>query len=101
MSKYAVLFLVVLFPFCFSVTADESGGEATYKARCAGCHGKDGVPKSFAKGSPAFNDEAWKKANPVEAIEKVVAEGRNKMPPFKNKLAPEEIRAVAAYLKTL
>ncbi len=101
MSKYVVLPLVVLFLFGFSVAADEGGGEATYKTRCAVCHGKDGEPKSFAEGSPAFNDEAWKKENSIEAIEKVVAEGRKKMPAFKNKLTPEQIRAVAAYLKTL
>lgn len=101
MRKHVVLFLAVLFPFCGSVAADEGGGEAIYKARCAACHGKDGVPKGFAETSPAFNDEAWKKANSTEAIEKVVAEGRKKMPAFKNKLRPEQIRAVAAYLKTL
>jgi len=37
----------------------------------------------------------------MEAIEKVVAEGRKRMPAFKNKLTPEEIKAVSAYLKTL
>ena len=37
----------------------------------------------------------------MEAIEKVVAEGRRRMPAFQNKLTPEEIKAVAAYLKTL
>ena len=104
-NKPLLLFFLMLFPFCLSaaedVTADANEGEATYKARCKVCHGEDGVPKSFAKGSPAFNDQAWKEATSVEAIEKVVAEGRKKMPAFKNKLTPEEIKAVSAYLKTL
>ena len=73
----------------------------TYEARCAVCHGKDGVPKSFAKGSPAFNDEAWKKGASLESIEKVVTDGRKRMPAFGNKLTPEEIKSVSAYLKTL
>jgi mono/diheme cytochrome c family protein len=103
--KHLVLSFLVLFPFCLStatdVTADTNEGEAIYKARCKVCHGEDGVPKSFAKGSPAFNDQAWKEATSVEAMEKVIAEGRKRMPAFRNKLTPEEIKAVSAYLKTL
>lgn len=104
-NKHLVLFFLMLFPLLLSaeadVAADAKEGEATFKARCNVCHGEDGVPKSFAKGSPAFNDPAWKKATSVEAIEKVVAEGRKRMPAFQNKLTPEEIKAVSAYLKTL
>ena len=104
-KKHLELFFLMLFPFCLSaatgVTADANEGEATYKARCKVCHGEDGVPKSFTKGSPAFNDQAWKEATSVEAIEKVVAEGRKRMPAFQNKLTPKEIKAVSAYLKTL
>lgn len=104
-TKLLVLFCLMMVPFCLSaatdVAADANEGEATYKARCKVCHGVDGVPKSFAKGSPAFNDPAWKEAISVDAIEKVVAEGRKRMPAFHNKLTPEEIKAVAAYLKTL
>ena len=101
MTRSLVVFFLVLFALCLSDAADGNEGEVTYKARCAVCHGKDGVPKSSAKGSPAFNDDAWKKETSLEAIEKVVAEGRNRMPAFRNKLTPEEIKSVSAYLKTL
>ncbi len=94
--------LLILFVCCLSVAAAAGNdGEAVYKARCAVCHGKDGVPKSFAKGAPAFNDEAWKKGASTAEIEKMVAEGGKRMPSFRNKLTEEEIKAVAAYLKTL
>ncbi len=93
--------LLILFAFCLSAAADGNEGEAVYKARCAVCHGKDGVPKGFAKGSPTFTDEAWKKGISLETIEKVVAEGKKRMPSFGKKLTPEEIRNVAAYLKAL
>lgn len=101
MTRSVVVFLMMLFASGLSAAAEESDGEVTYEARCAVCHGKDGVPKSFAKGSPAFNDQAWKKETSLETIEKVVAEGRKRMPAFRNKLTPEEIKSVAAYLKTL
>lgn len=101
MSKFLALILVVPAAFCLSAAPQGNGGEGIYQARCLVCHGKDGVPKSFAKGSPAFNDEAWQKSTSVESIEKVIADGRNKMPAFRNKLTQEEIRSVAAYVKTL
>jgi len=100
-TRSYVVFFLVLFASYLSAAAQGNDGEVTYKARCAVCHGEDGVPKSFAKGSPAFNDETWKKEKSLEAIDKVVAEGRNRMPAFRNKLTPEEIKAVSAYLKTL
>jgi len=101
MSRFFALILMVLAAFCLSAAPDGNQGEVIYQARCSVCHGKEGVPKSFAKGSPAFNDEAWQKATSVESIERVVAEGRNKMPAFRNKLTQEEIRSVAVHLKTL
>ena len=101
MYKSLVIVVVTLLAYCSSAGADEDKGELTYKARCAVCHGKDGVPKSFAEGSPAFSDEAWKKGTSLESIEKVITEGRKRMPAFRNKLTPEEIKAVSAYLKTL
>lgn len=91
----------MLAAFCLFAAADANDGEAIYKARCKVCHGEDGVPKSFAKGSSAFNDKEWKEATSLEVIEKVVSEGRKRMPAFRNKLTPEQIKAVSAYLKTL
>lgn len=101
MEKLVVVLFVILVSWPLSAAAEDDLGAAIYKARCAVCHGKEGIPKSFAKGAAAFNDEEWKKKSTLEAIEKVVAEGRRKMPAFRNKLSPEEIKAVSAYLKTL
>jgi mono/diheme cytochrome c family protein len=100
-NKSLVVMVVTLLAFSLYAGAEEDEGKVTYEARCAVCHGKDGAPKSFAKGSPAFNDEAWKQGASLESIEEVVTEGRKKMPAFRNKLTPEEIKAVSAYLKTL
>lgn len=96
-----LLFSLLLSLPCFSAAAEEVDGAAVYKARCAVCHGKDGVPKGFAKDSAAFNDPAWKATTSMEQILEVVAKGRKKMPAFQNKLTPEEIKAVSAYIKSL
>ncbi len=81
--------------------AAEPDGKALYEAKCAMCHGKDGVAKPLAKGSGNFNDAAWQKANSAEAIEKVTTEGKGKMKGYAGKLTAEEIKAIAAHVKTL
>jgi cytochrome c6 len=76
-------------------------GKALYDAKCAMCHGKDGVAKAMAKGSANFNDAKWQAATKVEALETTITDGKGKMKGFKDKMSAEEIKAVAAYVKTI
>jgi len=76
-------------------------GKALYDAKCAMCHGKDGVAKPMAKGSANLNDAKWQAATKVEAIEAAITDGKGKMKGYKDKMSAEEIKAVAAYVKTL
>ena len=76
-------------------------GKALFDAKCAMCHGKDGVAKPMAKGSANFNDAKWQAATKVEAIETQITDGKNKMKGYKDKLSVEEIKAIAAYVKTI
>jgi mono/diheme cytochrome c family protein len=71
-----------------------------YQARCAMCHGADGVPKPVAKTAASFADPAWAPA--TETIVAVVTDGKGtKMPKFKGRLTPEEIQALAGFLLKL
>ena len=81
--------------------AQAADGKALYEAKCAMCHGKDGVAKPMAKPSASFNDAKWQEATKVEAIETVIADGKGKMKGYKDKMAADEIKAVAAYVKTI
>lgn len=76
-------------------------GKALYESKCAMCHGKDGVAKPMAKGSKNFNDPAFQKEMTAESITKLVEDGKGKMPASKGKLTPEQIKAVADYVKTI
>ncbi len=76
-------------------------GKALYDAKCAMCHGKDGVAKPMAKGSANFNDAKWQAAQKTEALEAAISDGKGKMKGFKGKMTPEEIKAVAEYVKTM
>jgi mono/diheme cytochrome c family protein len=76
-------------------------GKILYETKCAQCHGKDGTAKPPGKGSKNFNDPAFQSAWTEESIAKITAEGKGKMPGYRSKLDPEQIRAVSAHVKTL
>jgi mono/diheme cytochrome c family protein len=81
--------------------AEGDEGKTLYASKCAMCHGADGVAKKMAEGSANLNDAEWQKANSAEAIEKVITEGKGKMTKYEGKLTAEQIKAVAAYVKSL
>lgn len=97
---------IILMALAAAATAAAAGGDAPsgkalYDQKCAICHGKDGVAKPQAKGSRNFNDPAFQSAMSADAIAKVTAEGKGKMPAYRSQLKPAEIGAIAAHVKTL
>ena len=70
-----------------------------YKAKCQQCHMADGnsplEPLNFADGK-------WIHGDKVEDIAKIIAEGApgTAMLPFKSQLTPEEIEALARYVRS-
>lgn len=99
-TRIAPRFAVCLLVGITGVWAAEDG-KALYDAKCAICHSKNGVAKPMAKGSPNLNDPKWQEATTLEAIEQRITDGKALMKPFKDKLTPEQIKAVADYVKTL
>jgi mono/diheme cytochrome c family protein len=95
----ATLLAVSLAAAPFALAADD--GKTLYDSKCAMCHGKDGVAKSMAKGSANLNDPKWQEANSVDAIAKTITDGKGKMPAEKDKLTADQIKAIAAYVKTI
>jgi cytochrome c6 len=76
-------------------------GKALYDAKCAMCHGKDGVAKPMAKGSANLNDPKYQEATTPDELVAVIENGKGKMKGYKGKMTPEEIKAVADYVKTM
>jgi len=72
---------------------------AVYKAKCQVCHMADG-------NSPleplTFIDGKWIHGDRIEDIAKVIGEGApgTAMLPFKSQLTPEEIQALARYVRS-
>ena len=76
---------------------------ATYKAKCAMCHGADGkgaTPAGKTMGAHDFASADVQKMSDAD-LEQAVTKGKNKMPAYGSKLKPEEIKGLAAYVRTL
>ena len=72
-------------------------GAALYASKCAACHAKDGKGSPVGKKMGAPDISATK--DDEKKIEGVIENGKGKMSAFKGKLSPEEIQAVAKYVK--
>jgi mono/diheme cytochrome c family protein len=78
-------------------------GADTYKAKCAMCHGPDGLattPVAKMMNVPSFKAPAVARMTKAELIE-VVTNGKAKMPAYKGKLTDAQIEQVVAYIKSL
>jgi mono/diheme cytochrome c family protein len=75
-------------------------GAATFKAKCAGCHGADGSKAMPAMGVKPLNTPATTGKSEA-ALVTVVTKGQGKMPAFAGKLSDDEIKAAVAYVKSL
>ena len=73
-------------------------GRALFAANCATCHGERG--EGLFTFPPLAGVVETKYPNVGDQIA-VVANGRNEMPAFGDKLSPEEIRAVVDFTRTL
>lgn len=76
-------------------------GAAVYKAKCAMCHGENGVAKKMAEPSRNLNDPKFQEAVSKDDIVKILTEGKGKKKSMKEKLTPEQIEAAATFVKTL
>ena len=81
----------------------QNSGVDTYKAKCAMCHGADGLgatPAGKAMKAASFKDPAIVKAPDSELIA-AATNGKNKMPAYKGKLTDDQIKSAVAYIRTL
>jgi cytochrome c6 len=90
---------VVLMASAMSFAQD---GAATYKAKCAMCHGPTGTPSAgmaSAMGIKPVSDPAMKGLS-VDQVAATVKNGKGKMKPVAG-LSDSDVKAVAAYFKSL
>lgn len=96
-TKLIVLFVMVSLFVCLALPAFAADGAATYKAKCAACHG----PMGEGKVGPAVKGTALTADQIVEVITKGA---EAKKAPHKKPVAglsDDDAKAVADYVKTL
>jgi mono/diheme cytochrome c family protein len=87
----------------WTVPANAQDAAATFKAKCAVCHGADGKGDTVAgkkMGARDFASPEVQKASDAE-LTQILSKGKNKMPSFESKLKPEEIKSLIAYVRQL
>lgn len=77
--------------------ADTAAAEATFKAKCAGCHGADG------KGKPAMKTRDWGSADVQKMsdadLTAIITNGKSPMPAYKT-MTPDQVKDMVAYVRT-
>jgi cytochrome c6 len=77
--------------------ADVAAAEATFKTKCAGCHGADG------KGKPAMKTRDWSSADVQKMsdadLAAIMTNGKGAMPAFKT-MTPDQVKDMVAYIRT-
>ena len=93
----ACIAVAVFMIFILPPVAEAQDGAATYKAKCAGCHGADGGGKA----GPALKGIGLSADQIADFLTK--GDGAKKSPHKKpmNGLSPDDAKAVAGYIKTL
>ena len=95
--------LVAIMAATTITTAFAQAGADTYKAKCAMCHGADGLgatPAGKAMGAKPFNSPEAIKATDADLIA-TTTNGKGKMPAEKGKLTDAQIKDAVAYIRTL
>jgi mono/diheme cytochrome c family protein len=89
-----------------NAAAQAPDGAALYRQNCRTCHGLRGTPpRSMVSVYPnlkAMGDSAFLRTRSVDSIAAVLRHGAGRdMKSFANRLSPEEITAVAKFVKAL
>ena len=98
----SLLVLAVVACLAGAVGFAQSGGEATYKAKCAMCHGATGTPSAGmakAMGVKPASDPAIKKLTAAEMFTSV-KNGKGKMKPIAG-LSEAQIKDAVSYYRGL
>src|SRR5260221_11084976 len=81
---------------------DSAAGGATFRTKCASCHGQDGGGSEVGKSMnvPDLRSPEVQKLPDAE-LAKVISDGKGGMPPFKDSLSEDQIHALVKQIRSL
>jgi len=106
-SVILLVFFVGLTLFVVSIVRaspapDSAASSATFRTKCAMCHGQDGAGSEVGKSMnvPDLRSPAVQKLLDAE-LAQVIANGKGGMPSFKNSLSEEQIQSLVSFIRSL
>jgi cytochrome c6 len=110
-AMFASIFLLMVFAaLVLSVSSivraspgpDSAASTATFRSKCAMCHGPDGAGSEVGKSMnvPDLRSPAVQKL-PDAQLAQVISDGKGGMPSFKGSLSEEQIHALVAHVRSL
>jgi cytochrome c6 len=81
---------------------DSAAGSATYRTKCAMCHGQDGSGSEVGKSMnvPDLRSQVVQKL-PDAQVAQIISDGKGGMPPFKNSLGEDQVHSLVAHIRSL
>jgi cytochrome c6 len=78
--------------------ADVASAEATFKAKCAACHGADGKGKEMMKTRDLGSPDVQKQSD--ADLTTIITKGKGKMPAY-GTLTPDQVKDLVTYIRSL
>lgn len=97
----AVVAAAMVIGLSLPAKADTAAAEATYKAKCAGCHGADGkgqTPGGKATKVKDFASEDVQKMSDAD-LSDAISKGKTPMPAFKT-LTADQVKDLVTYVRS-
>jgi cytochrome c6 len=81
---------------------DSASSTATFRTKCAMCHGQDGAGSAVGKSMniPDLRSAAVQKLPDAE-LAQVISDGKGGMPSFKSSLNEDQIHALVVHIRSL
>jgi len=81
---------------------DSAATTATFRTKCAMCHGPDGGGSEVGKSMnvPDLRSPAVQK-QPDAQLAQIISDGKGGMPPFKSSLSEDQVHSLVAYVRSL
>ncbi len=81
---------------------DSAASSATFKTKCAMCHGPDGSGSAVGKSMnvPDLRSQVIQKL-PDAQLAQIISDGKGGMPSFKSSLSEDQIHSLVAYIRSL
>lgn len=106
-SAILIVLVAEIIFFSASVVRADAGQnsaatKATFRAKCAMCHGPDGAGSEVGKSMNILDlrSEAVQKLSDAE-LAQIISDGKGGMPPFKSSLSEAQIHALVRYVRSL